>query len=143
MTPISGGQAGAFRRATGGLLARAAVAALLMVPGPTLAQEDVQAIFEVLDEDGDGKITREEFLRTKTELFYRALVDVDQDQRLGPDEINVRPEAFAEADLDGDGKLSGSEFVQARFTQFEAIDADGDQVIRFEELRDFIERYRP
>lgn len=121
----------------------AAGAALLMPPGPASAQEDIRAIFEILDENGDGQISREEFLRAKTVLFYRALADVDQDQRLGPDEINIKPEAFAEADLNGDGKLSGAEFVQARFTQFDAIDANGDQVITFEELRDFIELYRP
>jgi Ca2+-binding EF-hand superfamily protein len=51
-------------------------------------------------------------------------------------------EAFAEADLDGDGKMSGAEFVQARFTQFEAIDASGDQEITFEEFRQFMQQFQ-
>lgn len=107
-----------------------------------LGADSSTEIFDILDDNGDGAVTREEFLRTKTEVFYRALKDVDQDQRLAPEEINVTPEAFAEADLNGDGKMSGAEFVQARFTQFEAIDASGDQKITFEEFREFIRQYQ-
>ena len=61
---------------------------------------------------------------------------------LEPEEINITPQAFADADRNGDGKISGAEFVQARFTQFEAIDASGDQEITFEEFREFIQQYR-
>jgi Ca2+-binding EF-hand superfamily protein len=110
--------------------------------GRALAVDDARQTFDILDDNGDGVVTREEFLRMKTEIFYRALEDLDRDQRLGPEEINVTPEAFADADLNGDGKISGAEFVQARFTQFEAIDASGDQEITFEEFREFIQQYR-
>ena len=92
--------------------------------GQAAAAADEASTFKVLDDDGDGVVTRQEFLRMKTEIFYRALKNLDQDPRLGPDDINVTPKAFADADLDGDGKLSGAEFVQARFTQFEAIVTD-------------------
>jgi Ca2+-binding EF-hand superfamily protein len=106
------------------------------------AADDAREIFDILDDDRDGLVRREEFLRTKIDVFYRALKNVDQDQRLGPEEINITPEAFADADLNGDGKISGSEFVQARFTQFEAIDASGDQEITFEEFREFMRQYQ-
>jgi Ca2+-binding EF-hand superfamily protein len=106
------------------------------------AVDNSTEIFGILDENGDGVVTREEFLRMKTEIFYRAIKDLDQDQRLSPRDVNLTPEAFAEADLDGDGKLSGAEFVQAPFTQFEAIDANGDQKITIEEFREFIQQYR-
>ena len=76
-----------------------------------------------------------------TTCLYRALTDMDQDQRLNPEEINLTPQAFADADLDGDGQLSGAEFVQARFMQFEAIDANGDQEITPEEFRTFMTQY--
>jgi Ca2+-binding EF-hand superfamily protein len=120
-----------------------ALCAIGTLSGRALAAvDDSRQMFDILDENRDGVVTREEFLRMKTEIFYRALKDLDRDQRLGPEDINVTPEAFADADLNGDGKISGSEFVQARFTQFEAIDANGDQKITFEEFRDFRQQYR-
>jgi Ca2+-binding EF-hand superfamily protein len=111
-------------------------------PDPAAAAYvDLGQSFEILDEDGDGVVGRGEFLRRKTAIFYRALTDMDRDQRLNPGEINLTPEAFADADLDGDRKLSGAEFVQARFMQFEAIDADGDQEITADEFRTFMAPY--
>ncbi len=90
----------------------------------------------------DGVVTRQEFLLKKGEVFYRFLKEVGLDQHLDPGDINITPEAFAEADLNGDGKLSGAEFVQAPFSQFDAIDRNGDGEITFEEFREFMRRYQ-
>jgi hypothetical protein len=106
------------------------------------ADADDPPRFTILDEDDDGVVTETEFMRNKTKIFFRAVKDIDQDPRLGPDEINVTPQAFADADLDGDGKISGAEFVQARFTQFDSIDANGDQKITSEEFQAFARQYR-
>jgi hypothetical protein len=106
------------------------------------ADVNLSQIFDILDADRDGVVGRAEFLRKKTEVFYRALTDLDRDQRLRPNEINISSEAFADADRNGDGMLSGSEFVQARFMQFDAIDASGDQEITLEEFREFIPQYQ-
>jgi Ca2+-binding EF-hand superfamily protein len=145
MTPI--GRGAPRRLGTYATLAHLCVLALALgvigtLTGRAPAAADDRNTFDVLDDDGDGVVTRQEFLRMKTEIFYRALKDLDQDQRLGPEDINITPKAFADADLDGDGKISGAEFVQARFTQFEAIDANGDQEITFEEFQEFIDQYR-
>ena len=119
-----------------------AYGALCAAAGPAAAAYvDLGESFHLLDDDRDGVIGRGEFLRRKTTIFYRALTDMDQDQRLNPEEINLTPEAFADADLDGDGQLSGAEFVQARVMQFEAIDATGDQEITPEEFRTFMTQY--
>ncbi len=43
---------------------------------------------------------------------------------------------------DGDGKMSGAEFVEAPFSQFDAIDRNGDGEITFEEFRELMGRYQ-
>lgn len=102
---------------------------------------DLGETFPILDDDGDGVVRREEFLRTKTLIFYRALPNLEGGQQLSPEQLNVTPQAFADADLDGDGRLSGAEFVQARFMQFDAMDANGDHEITQEEFRAFIAEF--
>jgi hypothetical protein len=105
------------------------------------ADADDPPRFTILDEDDDGVVTEIEYLRNKTKIFFRAVKDVDQDPHLAPDDINVTPQAFDEADLNGDGKLSGGEFAQARFTQFDAIDTNGDQKITSEEFQAYARQY--
>src|SRR5262245_7367344 len=101
-----------------------------------------QPRFTILDEDNDGVVTEIESLSNKTKVFLRVVKEhIDQDPRLRPDEINVTPQAFADADLDGDGKLSGAEFAQARFTQFDSIDANGDQKITADEFQAYARQY--
>jgi Ca2+-binding EF-hand superfamily protein len=68
---------------------------------------------------------------------------VGLDQHLDPEDIKITPEAFAEADLNDDGKMTGAEFVQAPFSQFDTINANGDQGITFDEFREFMWRYQP
>jgi Ca2+-binding EF-hand superfamily protein len=102
----------------------------------------VKEVFEILDANHDGVVTRQEFVLKKTEVFYRFLKVVGLDQHLDPGDINITPQAFAEADLNGDGKLSGAEFVEARFSQFDAIDRNGDGEITFEEFSEFVRRYQ-
>lgn len=130
----------ALARLCGLALAFAALGAAL--DRAAAAEIDLGQSFDILDEDRDGVVGRGEFLRRKTAIFYHGLTDLDRDQRLNPGEINLKPQAFADADLDGDRKLSGSEFVQARFMQFEAIDANGDQEITAGEFRTFMAPYQ-
>jgi Ca2+-binding EF-hand superfamily protein len=124
--------------------ALAIVLALGAIPADgTLGAEDTREVFDILDDNHDGMITRQEFLRTKIRVFYGFLKIVDVDQHLDPEDIRITPEAFAEADLNGDGKMTGAEFVQAPFSQFDAIDANGDQGITFDEFREIMRRYQP
>jgi Ca2+-binding EF-hand superfamily protein len=130
----------AFAQLCGVALALGAIATPF---GRAHADVNLSEMFDILDADRDGVVGRAEFLRKKAEVFYRALTDLDRDQRLRPDEINITSEAFADADRNGDGMLSGSEFVQADFMQFDAIDASGEQEITREEFREFIRQYQP
>ena len=49
-----------------------------------LGAEDTREVFDILDENHDGLITRQEFLRTKIRVFYGFLKIVDVDQHLDP-----------------------------------------------------------
>ena len=115
----------------------AGVAGVLMVSAgalPARADAELEAAFALLDENGDGIVARDEFQRSKTQIFFAALDAADADHTLRPEDLRLTPEAFAEADIDGDGILTGSEFVQAPFMQFEAFDADADGAITLEEF---------
>jgi hypothetical protein len=103
----------------------------------------LKEVFDILDANHDGVVTRQEFQVKKVEVFYLFLKEVGLDQHLDPEDIKITPEAFAEADLNDDGKMAGAEFVQAPFSQFDAIDRNGDGEITFEESREFMRRYQP
>jgi len=83
-----------------------------------------QYIWQQLDTDGDGMISRQE-----------------SDAR--------RQALFAEADLDGDGKLNFEEMLEYqelrrqlhRQARFKALDADGDGVISQDELAQRADRF--
>jgi Ca2+-binding EF-hand superfamily protein len=102
----------------------------------------LREVFDMLDANHDDVVMRQEFLLNKTQVFYRFLKVVGLDQHLAPGDIKITPEAFAQADEDGDGKLSGAEFVEAPFSQFDAIDRNGDGEITFEEFREFMQHYQ-
>jgi Ca2+-binding EF-hand superfamily protein len=102
----------------------------------------LKEVFEILDANHDGVVTPQEFLLQKGEVFYLFLKEVGLDQHLDPRDIDITTEAFAEADLNGDGRLSGAEFIEAPFSQFEAIDRNGDAQLTFEEFREFERRYQ-
>lgn len=140
--------------------ARLASALVILLPlgasqaDRVLGAEDTREVFDILDKDRGGLVERQEFVRAKTEVFYRFLKRVPLDQTpttctsttgcyLDPEDINLAPEAFAAADLNHDGKMSGAEFVRASFSQFDAINANGDHGITFEEFREFLRRYQP
>jgi Ca2+-binding EF-hand superfamily protein len=101
---------------------------------------DFGAQIAAMDKDGDGKVSRSEYLGPPP-LFER--LDADKDGALSKDEVarmavlfNGTPaERFRAMDRDGDGKVGRDEFLgpPARFDQ---IDADKDGSLSLEELRE-------
>lgn len=114
------------------------IGALIIVLGgaPADAQPkfEPEVAFQLLDENGDGAVAREEFQRRKTEIFFVALDAAGADQVLRPQDVRLTAEAFAQADLNDDGLLSGAEFIQAPFMEFDSFDADSDGAITLEEF---------
>jgi Ca2+-binding EF-hand superfamily protein len=110
----------------------------LLSGGLALAQPkfEPEVAFQLLDENGDPGVARDEFQRRKTEIFFVARDAAGAEQALRPNDVRLTVEAFDQADINGDGLLSGAEFIQAPFMKFESFDADSDGTITLEEFAD-------
>ena len=94
--------------------------------------------FGLMDEDGNGSISRPEFQSGKGSVFMA--MDTDGSMALTPNETRLKPEAFALL-AGGDGMVDSEEFLSAEIAQFEKIDANGDREITYPELRDYMAKY--
>lgn len=112
-----------------------AVAALVSA-GLAAAQDarTLRGAFETLDQDGDGKVTEEEFAENKIEVFFSGLQAFGRDHTLTYEETRITREAFEAADTNGDGKLAGAEWALAPFAQYTTYDPDGNGAITYEEF---------
>jgi Ca2+-binding EF-hand superfamily protein len=134
------GRPAMFERVDGnkdGFLEASEVKALAAKAGaatmPPAAQPGARIM--AMDKDGDGKVSREEFMGAPA-MFDR--LDVNNDGSLSKDEAAEAPKIMADLlramDKDGDGKISREEFrgQPERFTQ---LDADKDGFISQAEIR--------
>jgi len=93
-----------------------------------------EAVFKILDANGDGSISRSELRLRKYSVFF--MKDGNRDGKLSSDEVAGLPVAtFKSLDTDGNGKISVDEYGDARLLQFESIDANGDGRVTLEELK--------
>ena len=78
------------------------------------------ALFDALDANGDGKLSRDEFSHEKMHETH---------QRLRKDEM------FARLDGNGDGVLTNEELLDRRLERLKKVDADGDGNVTREEMK--------
>ena len=98
--------------------------------------KEIAAIFQMLDTNGDGRVTREEYSANKVKMIYRNMPTAAT--TLTFDQTKVSRAFFDAADTDHDGTLSPVEIMDA--LPFEAVDTDRKGYIVPDDLRRFLDR---
>jgi Ca2+-binding EF-hand superfamily protein len=114
--------------------------ACLLVSGPALAADEqrLKRFFALMDEDGDGLVSRPEFQAEKGAVFLA--IDRDGSMTLTEDEMRLSPEGFKLL-AGADGVVDGEEFITSDITSFDPIDANKDHQIDFAELSAYITKF--
>ena len=124
-----------------------AVAGTVLLSSPMLAQEeerreperDPEATFQRLDDDGDGKLSRDEL-----SMIARARhdqLDRDDDGVLSFDEFREMgsqrdPETtFRRLDADDDGRIARDELPEWLRARFESVDTNDDGFVDEDEMK--------
>ncbi len=115
-----------------------------MGPGPGMGSGGAPCVMMLdwYDEDGDGKITLEEFRSGHDERFVE--MDSNGDGKVTIEEFQAAPKPsrqarmqrmFQRMDTNGDGTLSREELTARSEARFQTMDTNGDKVISVEELQ--------
>jgi Ca2+-binding EF-hand superfamily protein len=105
-------------------------------PSGAFTDKEITAIFRMLDTNGDGKVTREEYSTNKVMILYRNAPKGNT--TLTFEQTKVSRAFFDAADADHDGTLSPVEAMDA--LRFEAVDTDSKGYITLDDLRRFMTR---
>lgn len=133
--------------------------ALLLVAGTAAAQQNPAAarFMENWDLDGDGRVTVEEAIEMRNDVFYT--FDADEDGMLNAEEhemfdaarendVNEMPEGPPRAmiqmiadgmsrpvnDANGDGTVTGAEFEAGAAAWLAKVDSNGDGVVTIDDF---------
>ncbi len=94
-----------------------------------------QALFRILDKNGDGKVSGAEFRLRKYAIFVAK--DLNEDGIVIPEEVpGVSARVFGIFDADGDGRVTIDEYGDSYLSQFTNIDKNHDGFISLPELID-------
>ncbi len=104
-----------------------------------------QELWKQYDLNGDGKISREEFMAVRAVCFARydasstgMLTRADIERFSSPQIVDRIDAEFSRLDLDGDGVISREEFDRESDRLFRQLDTNGDGVLAGTELSNMI-----
>lgn len=104
--------------------------------GWAYTDKEISNIFNMLDTNGDGRVTREEYSANKVKMIYRNVQT--SATTLTFEQTKLSRAFFDAADTDHDGSLSPVEIMDA--LPFEAVDTDHKGYISLDDLRRFLNR---
>jgi hypothetical protein len=129
-----------MRNALTGASVLVAGALCVLLAGPALAVDEarLQRFFMLMDEDGDGFVSRPEFQTEKGAVFMT--IDENGSMTLTQDEMRLSPDGFKLLAGD-DGVVDGEEFIAADIASFDAIDKNQDHKLDLPELTAYVAQY--
>lgn len=136
------------------LLAILLLAPVLLSPpasAQALTQQEIDRRFKMLDSNGDGRISKDEFELNKVYAFFTPLQRTSSGSAEVPGMIDrqvavtransrLKPEVFDTLNVSGTGVLTGSEIIGSDMMRFENIDTNGDGYIDRAEFEAFIKK---
>jgi Ca2+-binding EF-hand superfamily protein len=109
-----------------------AILALAAGHAEAYTAQEAKEVFDILDTNHDGKVTKLEFETNKIDAFYFRARKNQQDPRLRFEETGLSRAFFDQADHGHKGYLTGLDLVDA--IKFEQIDVRHRGYITFEDL---------
>ncbi len=104
-------------------------AALLALAVPAAGLDLTMEHVEIVDINGDGAISRDEYRVFVSNAFIE--LDADGDNYLDPADLDgiAAEGVFAKLDADGDGRVSRMEYDAHVLGEFDAADLDSDGLL--------------